>query len=203
MAEHATLWRPRGAWADTARPGRHGRREGPPGLIVTPREGLALASVTAVDGAEARLAEAIEARFGLSLPEPGGAHLSGEAGLVWSGPDQWLALGGARGDLDGLGAALRGAAAVADQSDGRAVLRLTGPDARRVLEKGVAVDLHPRAFGPGRTAVTAIAHIGVQIWQRDDRPTYDLAVARSFAGSLWTWLEAAAAEFGCEVRASA
>lgn len=201
MAEHATLWRPRGAWDLYAQAGRHGRREGPAGVTVTPREGLALASVTAVDGAEDRLAVAIQTRFGLSLPEPGAALFSGETGLIWSGPGQWLALGPARGDLDGLGAALSGLAAVADQSDGRALLRLSGPEARRVLEKGVSVDLHPRAFGPGRTAVTAVAHIGVQLWQRDDRPTYELAVARSFAGSLWSWLEEAAAEFGCEVRA--
>ncbi|MFY9289463.1 MAG: sarcosine oxidase subunit gamma family protein [Methylorubrum rhodinum] len=201
MAEHATLWRPRGAWDLYAQTGRHGRREGPAGVTVTPREGLALASVTAVDGAEDRLAAAIQTRFGLSLPEPGAALFSGETGLIWSGPGQWLALGPARGDLDDLGAALSGLAAVADQSDGRALLRLSGPEARRVLEKGVSVDLHPRAFGPGRTAVTAVAHIGVQLWQRDDRPTYELAVARSFAGSLWSWLEEAAAEFGCEVRA--
>ncbi|GJE73798.1 MULTISPECIES: sarcosine oxidase subunit gamma [Methylorubrum] len=203
MAEIATLWRPRGAWDLYAQIGRHGRRDGPAGLIVAPREGLALASITAADGAGDGLAEAIRARFGLSLPEPGAALFSGETGLVWSGPDQWLALAPARGDLDGLGAALQNLAAVADQSDGRAVLRLSGPDARRVLEKGVSVDLHPRAFAAGRTAVTAVAHIGVQLWQRDDRPTYELAVARSFAGSLWSWLEEAAAEFGCEVRASA
>lgn len=203
MAEHATLWRPRGAWDLYAQAGRHGRREGPAGVTVTPREGLALASVTAVDGAEDRLAATIRAQLSLSLPQPGAALFAGETGLVWSGPGQWLVLAPARGDLDGLGAALEGLAAVADQSDGRAVLRLSGADARRMLEKGVSVDLHPRAFGPGRTAVTAIAHIGVQLWQRDGSPAYDLAVARSFAGSLWSWLEEAAAEFGCEVRAGA
>ncbi|SFL75494.1 sarcosine oxidase subunit gamma [Methylorubrum salsuginis] len=200
MAEHATLWRPRGAWDLYAHAGRHGRSEGPAGVTATPREGLALMSVTAVDGAEERLAAALRDRFGLSLPEPGGALFSGETGLIWSGPGQWLALAPTRGDLDGFGETLKGLAAVADQSDGRAVLRLSGPDARRVLEKGVSVDLHPRAFGPGHTAVTAVAHIGVQLWQRDDAPTYEIAVARSFAGSLWSWLEEAAAEFGCEVR---
>ena len=202
MAEHATLWRPRGAWDLYAQTGRYGRRDGPAGVTVTPREGLALASVTAADGAEEKLAAAIRDRFGLSLPEPGAALFSGETGLIWSGPGQWLALAPARGDLDGLGAALTGLAVVADQSDGRAVLRLSGPDARRALEKGVSVDLHPHAFGPGRTAVTAVAHIGVQLWQRDDRPIYEIAVARSFAGSLWSWLDEAAAEFGCEVRAA-
>ena len=202
MAERANLWQPRGAWTGYLAPGRLGRREGPAGLVVSPREGLALASVVAAEGAGVSLAEAVRTHLDLALPEPGRALFEGERGLVWSGPEQWLALAPGRRDLDGLADALRGRAAVADQSDGRAILRLSGPRARAALEKGVPVDLHPRAFGPGQAATTAVAHIGVQLWQRD-AATYELAVARSFAGSLWSWLAEAAAEFGCEVRAAA
>uniref|UniRef100_UPI00313BA8AC sarcosine oxidase subunit gamma n=1 Tax=Inquilinus sp. OTU3971 TaxID=3043855 RepID=UPI00313BA8AC len=90
-------------------------------------------------------------------------------------------------------------AAISDQSDGLAVLRMSGSRARDALIKGVGLDLHPRAFGPGDAAVTVIAHIGAQLWQLDDRPTYEIAIYRSFAGSLWRWLEASAAEFGCAV----
>ncbi|HEY9348096.1 MAG TPA: sarcosine oxidase subunit gamma family protein [Inquilinus sp.] len=92
-------------------------------------------------------------------------------------------------------------AAVSDQSDGLAVLRVSGPQARDALIKGVGLDLHPRAFGPGDAAVTVIAHVGAQLWQLDNRPSYEVAVYRSFAGSLWRWLEASAAEFGCAVEA--
>jgi heterotetrameric sarcosine oxidase gamma subunit len=79
------------------------------------------------------------------------------------------------------------------------VLRIGGPRARAALAKGCPLDLHPRAFGPGDTAVTAIAHVGVQLWQLDDAPTYELAVPRSMAKSFWTWLSASAAEFGLAV----
>jgi sarcosine oxidase subunit gamma len=41
----------------------------------------------------------------------------------------------------------------------------------------------------------------MQLWQLDDAPTYELAVARSLALSLWHWLEASAAEFGLELAA--
>ena len=61
------------------------------------------------------------------------------------------------------------------------------------------IDLHPRAFKPGDTAVTCVAHIGVQLWQIDDAPTYEFAVARSLAQSFWHWLEASAAEYGLDL----
>ena len=90
-------------------------------------------------------------------------------------------------------------AMIADQSDGRCVLRLRGMKAREVLAKGIGIDLHARAFKPGDVALTLAAHVGVQLWQLDDAPTYEIAVARSLAGSLWAWLSASAAEFGYEV----
>ena len=51
--------------------------------------------------------------------------------------------------------------------------------------------------------MTAIAHIGVQLWQLDDAPTYELAVPRSMAKSFWTWFSASAAEFGLAVAGEA
>jgi sarcosine oxidase subunit gamma len=44
-----------------------------------------------------------------------------------------------------------------------------------------------------------VSHIPVHLWQIDDRPTYEFAVARSLAQSFWRWLEASAAEYGLEL----
>lgn len=192
-------WSPRGAWSGYAKPGRHGRAQGAPGVRLSLREGVGLATIIVADGQEEALRSALFERYGWGLPETGTTHLSGERGLVWSAPGQWLALAETREALRGLPEALRGVAAVTDQGDGRGVVRISGPRARAMLEKGVSVDLHPRAFSAGRTATTSIAHIGAQLWQRDEAPTYDLAVARSVAGSFWAWLTQASAEFGCEV----
>ncbi len=52
---------------------------------------------------------------------------------------------------------------------------------------------------PRYAAVTAVAHIGVHLWQTDDGPTYELAVPRGFALSFWHWLEASSAEYGLEL----
>ena len=59
-------------------------------------------------------------------------------------------------------------------------------------------DLHPRAFKPGDAATTLVAHLPVTLWQTDDRPTYEFAVARSLAQSFWQWLSTAATEYGLE-----
>ncbi|WP_336490423.1 sarcosine oxidase subunit gamma [Methylobacterium nigriterrae] len=203
----ATIWQPRSAWAGLAAPGRHGRQAAEPGdeagVRLSLREGIGLATLIAAEGQEAALARTLSRSFGLPLPETGTAHFAGERGLVWSAPGQWLAVAGTREGLHGLATALRGLAAVSDQSDGRALLRVSGRSARAALAKGVAVDLHPRAFRAGRSAVTSIAHIGAQIWQRDEAPTYEIAVARSFAGSFWSWLAHAAVEFGYAVESGA
>ncbi len=73
------------------------------------------------------------------------------------------------------------------------MLRLSGPDARPLLQRGVSIDLHPASFARGSIAVTAIAHIDVVIRQIDNRPTFDIAIFRSFAGSFRHWLDSAAA----------
>jgi heterotetrameric sarcosine oxidase gamma subunit len=181
-------------------PGRSGRAEGEPGVTVRPRDDLALARLIARKGRADDLAAAVRSRYGLDLPSTPKRVVQGGLAFIWSGPGQWLAVAEDGRDLARELAEAAGAfAAVSDQSDGLAVLRVSGPHARDTLIKGVGLDLHPRAFGPGDAAATVIAHIGAQLWQLDDRPTYEIAIYRSFAGSLWRWLEASAAEFGCAV----
>lgn len=183
-------------------PGRSGRTEGEPGVTVRPRDELALARVIARKGRADDLAAAVRSRYALDLPTTPKRVEQGGLAFIWSGPGQWLAVAEDRRDLARELAETIGAfAAVSDQSDGLAVLRISGPRARDALIKGVGLDLHPRAFAPGDAAVTVIAHVGAQLWQLDDQPSYEIAIYRSFAGSLWRWLEASAAEFGCAVEA--
>ena len=127
---------------------------------------------------------------------PDGRSLS----FIWAGPDQWLAYAEATSDLENeLAMALGKRAMIVEQSDGRCVVHITGPKARAVLAKGIGLDLDPRTFKPGDVALTLATHIAVQLWQLDDRPSYEIALFRSLAGSFWHWLSASAAEFGYEV----
>ena len=43
------------------------------------------------------------------------------------------------------------------------------------------------------------SHVDVVLWQLDEAPTYGLAVARGFAGSLCEWLDETALQFGIEL----
>lgn len=177
--------------------GRRGLPTGPAGVTLAPVEGLAILSLAARRGQEAALAAAIERAYGLALPSTpqrvGGNRLA----FLWAGPEQWLAIG-APGFEAGLAEAVSGLASLVDQSDGRVVFRLSGPRVREALAKGFAIDLHPRAFAPGRTAIGQIAHIGVQLWQIAD-DVYELAAFRGFAGSLAHALIGMGEEYGVDL----
>src|SRR5262249_35894670 len=148
------------------------------------------------------LARAIREAFGLDVPGTPRRVAAGPVAFTWAGPGHWLA--SAR-DREGhvfeaqLRSTLSGLASISNQSDGRTVIRLSGPKAREALAKGVPIDLHPRAFAPGDTAVTTVAYIGVHLWQLDDIPTYEFAVFRSFGAAFWQWLVDASAEFGAAI----
>ena len=184
-------------------PGRHGRAGGPPGLVLAELGQVALASVIARKGKAAQANEACRRSFGVELPRVPRRVEGRDIELLWTGPGQWMAL--LRRDLPPgelearLAAFFAGLASVAEQSDGRSIIRVAGPKARDALAKGLPIDLHPRAFRPGDTALTVAALIGVQIWQVDDVPTYEIAVFRGFARSFWHFLTESAAEFGYEI----
>jgi sarcosine oxidase subunit gamma len=125
--------------------------------------------------------------------------------FVWSGPAQWLALGPLLSQPveQVLGEALGAHASIFDQSGSRRLLELHGPNVREVLAKGISIDLHPRAFKTGDAAVTTASHLGVHFWQVADAPVYRLLVVHTYFDSLWRWVAASAAEFGCDVQAPA
>lgn len=150
--------------------------------------------------------DAVEGVTGLRLPvEPNTTATAGDLSALWLGPNEWLIVGpaGRERDLAGrLRDALQGHhAAVTDVSEARTVIAVAGPSARDLLAKGTTLDLHPRVFGPGRCAQSGIAKTVMILHQLDDRPTFEIYVANSFADYLWTWLEHAAAEYRVAVTA--
>lgn len=196
-----TSWAPRGAWAGVL-PSGHLGTSGKTGVRIEVRDGLGIASVIAPVSGEAPLLAAVKAGFGLDLPSTPGIVRSKTHEAVWAGPGQWLLIANDRAGFADALAPLSDIAAVADQSSGRAALRLSGARIRDALAKGCMLDLHPAAFPVGMAALTSIAHIGVHLWRAEDGPdgaVFEIMVARSFAGSFWSWLCASAAEFGCEV----
>ncbi|HLH11360.1 MAG TPA: sarcosine oxidase subunit gamma family protein [Methylovirgula sp.] len=168
------------------------------GVQVSERRNLQMATVIARAG-NSDIAARLKSAFGLALLPGPKRSAANDLAFVATGPRSWLALSEASGLTPKLREALGEAAAISDQSSGYAVLRLTGPKVRATLEKGIGVDLHPRAFQPGDAASTSCAHLGVIIWQIDAAPIYEIAVFRSLADSFAHWLQESAAEFGLRV----
>lgn len=194
---------PRTPLATVAVLGRYGHCiGGPRPVVLTERPDVRLCVIGARGGKGAEVADVVRSLTGLVLP-PGPKRVAANGlGLVGTAPDQWLATAEgptARDLLDKLTTALAGLATAAEQSDGKAVIRIAGSRARSALAKGCSLDLDPRAFAPGDAATTPIALIDCVLWQVDDAPTYELAVPSSFVESFWSWLTGSAAEYGYEV----
>jgi sarcosine oxidase, subunit gamma len=128
--------------------------------------------------------------LGVPLPEPNRVRTVGERAILWLGPDEYLIVAPDGDDVAGLEAE-----SVVDVSANRTTIELSGPNARDVLEKGMPIDLHPRAFGPGDCAQTLLARAQVLVRQVDAKPTYHVLVRGSFARYLADWLVDASKEF--------
>ena len=137
--------------------------------------------------------------LGTPLPTaPNTTSVSGDIEVLWMGPDEWVVVAPAgRDDLrDALEEAVgAGGPTVVDVSAQRTVIDVAGADARDVLLKGCAIDLHPRVFGVGRCAQTLLARAQVVLVPRTDEPAYRVFVRASFAEYLAEWLLDAAAEY--------
>lgn len=149
---------------------------------------VAFPGVLVLRGSVETLADPVAHALALRLDAIPGVVLAGEgAQLLCLDRDEWLAVvPSGREDvvLRTLSAALEGqAAAVLDVSDAHWVVDLEGPLVREVLSKGCPLDIHPRAFPPGRCARTTLAGVPVVVQSLDD------GVLRLFAApSMARWL---------------
>ncbi len=128
----------------------------------------------------------------------------GETAILWLGPDEWLVTAPAEaGDLaDRLRAALAEMHhAVADVTESRVILRLSGLAARDLLAQCCSLDFHASVFQSGMCAGGHLALAHVTIHQVADDPAYEIYVHRGFADYLWRWLETASEPHGFAVAA--
>lgn len=178
------------------------------GVVATDRDGLGLAVVAARKGQRPALSKCVLERFGITLPDGPYRGTAGRIAFAGTGEGIWLATQEMGGNVftTVLEREIGSMAAVTDQSDGYAVLRLAGPRLRDTLAKIISIDLHSRAFKSGDVASTVASHMGVTLWRLDDdpdgSPVFEVAVFRSLAGSFWGALSQSAAEFGLAVAPS-
>ncbi len=141
------------------------------------------------------------AALGVDLPATPNTWVpAGSGRAVWLGPDEWL-LTSTTETPEELEARVRAAVlplggSATDVSAQRIGLRLTGARVRDVLAKGCSVDLHPRVFGRGSSALTVLGQAGIVLLALSDAADDVVVLVRSsFAGYLADWLLDAALEF--------
>ena len=166
-----------------------------PGVTLKPLRPRAMLNVR---GDPREASAAARDRFGMALPvEPNTAAGAADTRALWLGPDEWLIVSAAGALATPAGA---NGVTFVDVSHGRAVVRLSGPYVRDALAKGCGLDLHPAVFTPDRCAQTALGRVSV-ILDHVQPGVFDLYCSRSYAGSVWHWLTAACAEYGCSIDA--
>lgn len=189
------------ALADVAVQGRFGADKGAPGVTLSVRHPMSIVTVIArKDKAEA-LSKAIAAVYEFPLPGVGESATGNGLALHWCGAEQYFAIAEGKAEAElyrELKSRLEGLASCSDQSHGRIIIRVSGPKARALLAKGTPIDLHPSAFGPGKSAMTQMAHVGVHLTQTAEE-TFELSVFRGFSENFWEWLTEQAEEYGYQV----
>ena len=122
--------------------------------------------------------------------------------VLWLGPSEFMVVApeaahdSLGGNLIGSLVEALGAAPgqVVDLSANRTTFELSGPRARAVLEKGCALDLHPRSFTPGMALTTEIGNIPV-VLQKTGEDSFRIFPRASFAEFLGRWLLDAMREY--------
>ena len=168
--------------AASARPG------GEPGVLISERVGLGLATVACRKGQASALKAAVAERLwrrpsrqlARRARTGGGLHRqrTGPMACRVGKPRQRGARPRSRAQ------SCKASPRSPTRAAARTVLRVSGPRARDVLAKGLPIDLDPRAFPLGSAATSVISLMGVQLWQVDDTRSYDIAVFRSLSAKL-------------------
>lgn len=172
-------------------------------LAETPSDAVAGVILTArvLDQVQIDCDPARVGAIALPLPDAGRAVSHDGMRLLNLAPGRWMVIAADAPDLIGRVGGLCGAsgAALVDQGHGRAVLRLSGPDVRALLAKGMGLDLHPRAFAEESVASTSLFHVAVTIDRRRRSSTFDIHMPRGYARSLTERLIDAGRQFGVRI----
>lgn len=140
-----------------------------------------ITSVAVLPGGVKTVARGLKA-LSLAMPEPNTFVEKKGLRIVWTGREQAFLIGAESPVLEG--------AAVTDQSDGWAVLSLSGPAAADVLARLVPMDLRLSACPVGTALRSQLNHMNAVILRTGDY-AFEIMVFRSMARTAWHELETA------------
>lgn len=140
-------------------------------------------SISPFDRKGAAVSKALKSAFGFGFPKAGQAFFANGNILIWTGQGQAMLLGAQAPDLGGL-------AAVSEQSDGWAIVKLSGTGSEDTLARLVPVDLRRAVFKQGQTLRSMLQHMPMSI-TRTGENAFQIMVFRSMAGTCAHELEIA------------
>lgn len=160
------------------------------------------------DSQDAAFVQAVQQALGLPLPVAACSTVATtQIRVVWVGPNDWFVIGAHGQQLEietRLRAALTGLHyAVTDVSSGYFMVTLAGAQTYKVLAQACPMDFHPTIFKPGKAVGTNFFKIGIYVWQRDEVPTFEMLVRRSFIDHFWQLIEHCSLDFGWTARQAA
>ncbi len=156
-----------------------------------------ISSLFQINGLRNGEAEEFCNAFGyLKLPESGSSVLGQDTLVMWNGPGMWM-IESETVEPAQLRVRLKQAfqetdATTVDLSSARSIVRVSGPNALRLLKKGCPADVD--AMRDQSVVSSLIGHISVMIRRHD--AVYDIYAMQTFGDDLWHWLRHNAREFG-------
>lgn len=171
---------------------RHSALAGVSGsALIGESRGWALLQAAAFASTHSQFREEMRAALGAELPTNLGTVVRvGERQLLKTGAEQYWIISREGDDFTPVIPAAIGA--VTSLSHSRTRIFIEGAEAGAVLAKGVPLDFHPDSFQIDRFALTGVHHTPVLI-HRSSAQRYDLYALRTYALTVWEWLEDAAA----------
>ena len=137
----------------------------------------ALTSLMPFKGCAETLSQALEAAHGSRLPDANRSTGKAGAQIIWFAQNQYLLMGPEPAPI------LAEHAAMTDQTDAWAVVRLEGAGAEQVLARLIPLDLRPHVFEPGHTARSDLMHMMASV-TRTGPQAFAIMVFRSMAATL-------------------
>lgn len=172
----------------TRHPAHAGKSLGGHGVSLKVLEPASRMSLRARPAAIAALSKAL----GIALPEkPKTSAAKAGRTVLWLGPDEWLVIDEAGGDLIADCASVKGLHSAVDASHRNVGIAVVGPNAAATINAGCPQDLSLAAFPVGAVSRTVLGKVEM-VLLRTGEEAFRVECWRSFSDYVWGFMSEAA-----------